>query len=268
MVKAGFIGCGNMGGTLASIAAKSNGGSNIFIADHHSEKLAQLRKAYGCSICTAVEAAQKSRFLFLGVKPQAMEKAAEEIRETLEARKKKPILVSMAAGLSIASIQALFGDYPVIRIMPNTPAAVGEGVILYCVDPRVTAEEEGLFYDLLRPAGVLMKLPEEKIDAGSAISGCGPAFVCLFIEAMIDAGVRTGLTRDQSRLLALQTFAGTAKLALDTGNDPAQLRAAVCSPAGSTIEGIVALEDCGARSAVLAAVDAAYERTKELGNAK
>ena len=268
MFKAGFIGCGNMGGTLASVAAKSIGGSNVFIADHHSEKLAQLKKAYGCTDCTAVEAAEKSRFLILGVKPQVMTNAADEIRETLLARKDSPVVVSMAAGMTVSAVSELLGGARVIRIMPNTPAAVGEGVILYCCDPRVTEEEESLFYDLLRPAGVLMKLPEEKIDAGSAISGCGPAFVCLLIEAMIDAGVRAGLPRDKARLLALQTFVGTSKLALQTGRDPAQLRAAVCSPAGSTIEGVVALEEYGARSAVLAAVDAAYQRTIELGKAK
>ena len=268
MYQAGFIGCGNMGGTLASVAAKSVGGSNVFLADHHSEKLAQLKKAYGCVTGTAVEAAQESRFLFLGVKPQVMGKAADEIRETLLARKDSPVLVSMAAGLSIASVSGLFGGARVIRIMPNTPAAVGEGVILYAVGPDITPEEEEQFYNLLRPAGLLVKLPEEKIDAGSAISGCGPAFVCLLIEAMIDAGVRTGLPHDTARLLALQTFVGTAKLTRETGRDPAALRAAVCSPAGSTIEGVVALEDLGARSAVLAAVDAAFERTKELGKTK
>jgi len=268
MYKAGFIGCGNMGGTLASVAAKSVGGSNVFLADHHSDKLAQLQKAYGCATGTAVEAAKKSRFLFLGVKPQAMGTAADEIRETLKKRKDSPVLVSMAAGLSVSTVSELFGCARVIRIMPNTPAAVGEGVILYCTSPEVTQEEEAQFYEMLRPAGLLVKLPEEKIDAGSALSGCGPAFVCLLIEAMIDAGVRTGLPYETARLLALQTFAGTAKLALETGREPASLRTAVCSPAGSTIEGVVALEDCGARSAVLAAVDAAFARTKELGKTK
>ncbi len=268
MYKAGFIGCGNMGGTLASVAAKSVGGAKVIIADHHSEKLAQLKKAYGCVAGTAVEAAAESRFLFLGVKPQVMGTAADEIRETLAARKDSPVVVSMAAGMTISAVSELLGGARVIRIMPNTPAAVGEGVILYCCDPGITAAEEEQFYELLKPAGLLMKLPEEKIDAGSAISGCGPAFVCLLVEAMTDAGVRCGLPRNQSKLLALQTFAGTARLALDTGRDPADLRAAVCSPAGSTIEGVVALEDCGARSAILAAVDAAYERTKELGKTK
>ena len=126
MFKAGFIGCGNMGGTLASVAAKSIGGSNVFIADHHSEKLAQLKKAYGCTDCTAVEAAEKSRFLFLGVKPQVMTNAADEIRETLLARKDSPVVVSMAAGMTVSAVSELLGGARVIRIMPNTPAAVGE----------------------------------------------------------------------------------------------------------------------------------------------
>ena len=109
------------------------------------------------------------------------------------------------------------------------------------------------------------KLPEEKIDAGSAITGCGPAFVCLLIEAMTDAGIRLGLPRDKAMLFAEQTFLGTAKLALDTKTEPSILRGAVCSPAGSTIEGIAALERLGARNAIFEAVSAAYKKTLELG---
>ena len=265
MYKAGFIGCGNMGGTLAAVAAKSAGGESILVADHNMEKLAALQSAYSCIRSTAVQAAAESGFVFLGVKPQVLKHAADEIREVLNARTDHFVIVSMAAGVTIAAVSDMLGGVPVIRIMPNTPAAVGEGVILYCSGEGVTESDESAFLALMDPAGLCVKLPEEKIDMGCAVTGCGPAFVCLLMEAMTDAGVRLGLPRDKALEFTLQTFAGTAKLSLQTGRDPAELRAAVCSPAGSTIEGVAALEKLGARNAMLEAVAAAYARTVELG---
>lgn len=265
MYKAGFIGCGNMGGTLAAVAAKSAGGGSILLADHNASKSGALRERYGCAVGTAAEVAENCGLIFLGVKPQVMAKAAEEIKAVLAARKEPYAVVSMAAGLTAESVSAMLGGAPVIRIMPNTPSAVGEGVILYSCGEGVTESDEAAMLELMRPAGALVKLEEAKIDAGSAVTGCGPAFVCLFIEAMTDAGVRCGLPHDKAQDFALRTFLGTAKLALETGEDPAALRAAVCSPAGSTIEGVAALESRGARAAVLEAVAASFKRTKELG---
>ena len=260
---AGFIGCGNMGGVLAAVAKKS--GASVLTADHNQSKLDALRSAHGCEPSTAEKIAQSCDMIFLGVKPQVMRKAAAEIRDILASRDGHFVVVSMAAGLAIADISDMLGGVPVIRIMPNTPAAVGEGVILYCPGEGVAPADEAALCALMAPAGVCVKLEEAKIDMGSAVTGCGPAFVCLLMEAMTDAGVRCGLPREKAELFALQTFAGTAKLALETGKDPAALRAAVCSPAGSTIEGVAALEKCGARNAVMEAVAAAYDRTKELG---
>ena len=262
-MKAGFIGCGNMGGVLAGVAAKS--GAKVFTADHHEEKLEALREKYGCVPAPAEEIAAACDYIFLGVKPQVFRKAAGEIAPILAGREDRFIIVSMAAGIAAADVSQMLRGADVIRIMPNTPSAVGEGVILYCTEGNVSESEEEAFRALMAPAGLCVKLDEGKIDMGSAISGCGPAFVCLMMEAMIDAGVRCGLPRDKASLFTLQTFAGTAKLALETGKDPAELRAAVCSPAGSTIEGVAALEKGGARSAMLEAVAAAYKRTKELG---
>lgn len=265
MYKAGFIGCGNMGGTLAAVAARSVGGEAVLTADHNAHKVEALHRDWGCVIGTAAQAATECRLLFLGVKPQVMERTCEALRPVLMKRKDHFVVVSMAAGMSAAAVSTLLGDAPVIRIMPNTPAAVGEGVILYCPGLGVSSDDEELFLALMKPAGVCAKLPEEKIDMGSALTGCGPAFVCLLVEAMTDAGVRCGLPHDLAQSFALQTFAGTAKLAIETKRDPAQLRAAVCSPAGSTIEGVAALEANGARFAMLEAVQAAYRRTVELG---
>jgi pyrroline-5-carboxylate reductase len=268
MYKAGFIGCGNMGGTLAAVAAKSVGGANILTADHFASKLEALEQSCGCVPGTATQVAEQCRVIFLGVKPQVLDNAAAEIRPILNRRTDHFVVVSMAAGQSLMTVSSLLGDAPVIRIMPNTPAGVGEGVILYTPGVGVTSEDEELFLELMKHAGVCAKLEEEKIDMGCALTGCGPAFVCLLMEAMTDAGVRCGLPYELSKTFALQTFAGTAKLALETGREPAALRAAVCSPAGSTIEGVVALERCGARNAMMEAVEAAYRRTVELGKGK
>lgn len=264
--KAGFIGCGHMGGALASVAAKSIGGGRVLAADHHPENLERLRSEAGVVPSSAADAAAQARFLFLGVKPQGMEKTAAELRDIAAARRDGSlVLVTMAAGMTIDRIASLFGGVPVIRIMPNTPAAVGEGVILYAVGEGVSEADEADFLSLMAPAGMVVRLEESKIDMGSALTGCGPAFVYLFIEGLIDGAVRCGLPRSKAEAFALQTAAGAAKLALETGRDPALLRGDVCSPAGSTIEGVASLEERGVRAAAIEAVTAAFRRTVELG---
>lgn len=264
--KAGFIGCGNMGGALAAVAAKSIGGGRVLTADRHADKLTALAKTHGVTPVPAATAAREARFLFLGVKPQGMETAAGEIRDVLARRERGSFtVVSMAAGMTAARVSELLGGAPVIRIMPNTPAAVGEGVILYCLGEGVTAADEEDFRALMAPAGLVVPLEEGKIDVGSAVTGCGPAFVYLFLEGLVDGGVRCGLPRDKATRFALQTVCGAARLALETGRDPALLRGDVCSPGGSTIEGVAVLEDRGVRAAALEAVTAAYRRTTELG---
>ena len=211
MMKAGFIGCGNMGGTLVAVASKSVGGESVLIVDHHKEKLSALKDVYGCVPGTFAQAAE-SEILFLGVKPQALCSVADELRDILKKLTKIPLIVSMLAGVSTSTISEKLGGVRVLRIMPNTPAAIGEGVILYCLGEGVTSEDEINFLDLMKPAGICVKLSEDKIDMGCAITGCGPAFVCLLMEAMVDAGVRCGLPRDKALLFVQQTFIGTAKL--------------------------------------------------------
>ena len=171
----------------------------------------------------------------------------------------------MAAGLSIARIQEMAGeDFPVIRIMPNTPASVGEGMIQYC-SSNVTAEEEEAFRKIMAPAGRLDAVPENLIDAASCVSGCGPAWVYQFIEALADGGVACGLPRDKALAYAAKMAEGTARLMLENHAHPGQLKDGVCSPGGTTIQGVRTLEDRGFRSAVIEAVIAAYEKTIALG---
>ena len=173
----------------------------------------------------------------------------------------------MAAGVEIATILNYIGkDLPVIRIMPNTPVSVGEGMILYtCKD--VLKEDEELFLSSFCKTGSFDKLTEDKIDAGCALSGCGPAFVYMFIEALSDAGVECGLPRDKALMYASQTLLGSAKLVLD-GSHPAVLKDAVCSPGGTTIAGVHALENGGFRGVAMNAVLKAYEKTLALKNQK
>ena len=200
------------------------------------------------------------------MKPQMMADLLAQIAPVLAARTDRFILVTMAAGLTMADIQAMAGGkYPVIRIMPNTPVAIGEGVVLYDATADVTEDELTLFCHALSEGGLLDRLPEHLIDAGSAVAGCGPAFADLFAEALADGGVANGLPRAKAQLYAAQMLKGAAALILESGQHPGQLKDAVCSPGGSTIAGVRALEQRAFRAAVMEAVEAAWKRNRELG---
>lgn len=264
-MKYGFIGTGNMGGALAKAVCASIGGKDVVLADRSPEKAEKLAETVGARVATAEEAALTCDCLFLGVKPQMMEEMLAGIKDAL-AKNGRVVLVSMAAGLSMAEILRMAGgDYPLIRIMPNTPASIGQGMILYDCTERVTEAQENEFLRAMSRAGRLDRLPEKLIDAGSAVSGCGPAFVFLMIEALADGGVECGLPRAKALTYAAQTLMGSAALLLETGEHPGALKDAVCSPGGTTIAGVHALESHGFRAAAMDAVCAAYRRTKELG---
>jgi pyrroline-5-carboxylate reductase len=193
---------------------------------------------------------------------------AEALAELAPALKKRSgyTLISMMAGVKTDKICACLGfDCAVIRIMPNTAVEVGEGMVLYTANESVSEQSEKAFLAFMAEAGELEKLPEHLIDAGTAVSGCGPAYVYMFIEALADGGVKCGLPRATALKLAEQTLLGAAKLAKETGRHPEELKDAVCSPAGSTIEGCFALEKGGFRASAVSAVSAAYERTCDLG---
>lgn len=262
----GFIGTGNMGGALARAVCRKIPPSRVLLANRTAEKALALAKELGCGAAESNAAlAEKAGFLFLGVKPQMMADLLREIRPVLARRSSRFSLVTMAAGVSIADVRRLSGgDYPVIRIMPNTPASIGEGMILYAAD-GVSGAELQEFLSAMSGAGRLSELPEALIDAGSAVSGCGPAFVDLFLEALADGGVACGLPRAKALEFAAQMTAGSAKLALESGKHPGELKDAVCSPGGTTIQGVRTLEEAGFRGAVTDAVIAAYEKTLELG---
>ncbi len=260
--KIGFIGCGNMGGALVTAAAKSIDGAKIAVCDFDKTKTDKFHQEYGVVVTNAKDIAKNADFVLLAVKPQVMASAIADFASELQARTDVTV-ITIAAGLSISAIRSFIGaDLPVIRIMPNTPVALGTGMILYTLAGiNATAERE--FLSIFEKAGVFDKIPEDKIDAGSALSGCGPAFVYAFAEALADGAVECGVPRDKAALYAAQTLLGAAEMLLEFGH-PADLKDAVCSPGGTTIAGIHALEKAGFRGATIEAVTAAYKRTLEL----
>ena len=261
MYKIGFIGCGNMGGALITAAAKTVNGADIAVCDQDQAKLEKYT-AYGAVALSAEALVQQSKFVVLGVKPQVMESALAPLKNAFQAREDVTV-ITMAAGLSISAIRSFVGkDLPVIRIMPNTPVTLGEGMILYATD-GVSEETEADFLTAFSKAGIFDKIPEEAIDAGSALSGCGPAFVYAFAEALIDGAMQIGVPQEKAELYTAQTLLGAAKMLQAYGN-PADLRKAVCSPGGTTLAGIHALSEADFHKIAGGAVTSAYKRTLEL----
>ncbi len=259
---AGFIGCGNMGGALVRAAAKAVGGDKIAVCDHNENKVTLL-----CSECGTVKLEfedifNECKFVFLGMKPQKIEESLADHINLIN--NSKSTIVTMAAATELFFFYHYLGiTRPLIRIMPNTPCAVGSGMIQYSCTEDVDESTENEFKDLLAFAGKLDKLKEGMIDAASAVSGCGPAFAFIFAEALADAGVECGLPRDKALLYASQMLKGSAELLL-LGENPGKLKDNVCSPGGTTIAGVHALEESGFRAAVMNAVVASYKRTLEL----
>ena len=258
----GFIGCGNMGGALVAACAKSVDGKSIAVCDFDQSKVEKFEKECGVVGTTAQDIAQNAQFIVLAVKPQVMQSAIADFADVLRERKDCTV-ITMAAGLSIDAIRSYIGaDFPVIRIMPNTPAMVGEGMILYSL-ADVDESAETAFLSAFAKAGKFDKIPESLIDAGSALSGCGPAFVYAFAHALVKGAVECGVPEEKAFSYATQTMIGAAKM-LEAYGDPQTLIKNVCSPGGTTIEGIKALESAEFDKIASSAVTAAYKRTLEL----
>lgn len=267
MNEIGFIGCGNMGGAIARAVCAAADPGRVFLANRTPAKAEALAAQLQCNTASNEAVFAGCELIFLGVKPQMMADVLAAAAPVLAAREDRFVLATMAAGLTIDRIRRLAGgDYPVIRIMPNTPAAIGKGMIQYCA-AGVTEAETREFCRLLQAAGRLDPLPEGLIDAASSVSGCGPAFAYQFIEALADGGVACGLPRAKAVEYAAQMLAGSAQMVLESGQHPGALKDAVCSPGGSTIQGVRTLEQRAFRGAVTDAVIAAYEKNRDLGKA-
>lgn len=258
----GFIGCGNMGGAVAQ--ALSHSTKSILISDR-SGKAAALAETLGIGYTDNATIAAECDMIFLCVKPHMMKDMLLPLQSVLAQR--KPVLITMAAAITVASIEAFVGTpLPVIRMMPNTPTAIGKGVIQYCHNELVSEAALRIWLDDMAPCGLLDPLDENLIDAASALSGSGPAYMYILLESLADGAVACGIPRAKAMDYAAMTMAGAAEMYLQTHTHPGALKDAVCSPGGSTIAGIRALEQHGFRGAVMDCVMATYLRNKELGS--
>ena len=260
-MKYGFIGCGNMGGAIAKALRQQT--AEIMIADPapNAKALAESLDAVYTDNATLVSSCDR---IFLAVKPQMMKGMLAPLQTLLA--EKKPLLITMAAGLEISTIREFVScDLPIIRIMPNTPVAIGKGMIQYCRNELVSDEILADWLKDMRNCGRLDALDEKLIDAAAALSGAGPAFMYMFIEALADGAVACGIPRAKAYEYAAATMAGSAELVLASGQHPGALKDAVCSPGGSTIAGVRALEQHGFRAAAMDCIIAACNRNKELG---
>ena len=259
-MKYGFLGCGNMGSAIVRAICQKT--KDIVITDRSGKAQAiadELGIAYGDS--TAVAACD---VVFLAVKPQMMQQAVEPIKQILQ--QKKPLLITMAAGLKLEAIENMVGQrLPIIRIMPNTPASVGMGMTLYCCNDLVTDNQLAQFLFDMATTGKLDCIAENLIDSAGVVSGCGPAYIYVFAEALADGAVACGVPRAKALEYAAVTLLGAGKMLLETGLHPGILKDNVCSPGGSTIAGINVLEQDGFRGTVMDCVKASFERNKELG---
>ena len=260
-MKYGFLGCGNMGGAIARALSKKT--KNIAVSDR-SGKAKQLAQELGVAYSDNASIASSCDRIFLAVKPHMMKDLLLPLRDTLIQR--RPLLITMAAGLEIRQIEEFAGTHlPVIRIMPNMPTSVGKGVIPYCANDLVAEDMKVDWLEDMSRCGLLDALEERLMDAASALSGSGPAYLYLMLEAMADGGVACGLPRAKALDYAAMTMAGAAEIYLSTHTHPGALKDAVCSPGGSTIAGVRVLEERGFRGAAMDCVCAAYAKNKELG---
>jgi pyrroline-5-carboxylate reductase len=262
----GFIGAGKMATALARglCAAGMAAPERIVASDVLPAARRQFADETGArSTDSNVEVAKSCDVLVLAVKPQQFGAMLAELAPHVEP---KHLVVSIAAGVPIETMaQGLGRDRRLVRVMPNTPCLVSASASAYCMGGAATAEDAELVQRLLASVGRAFPLPEHLLDAVTGLSGSGPAYVCLVIEALADGGVRMGLPRDVAQALAAQTVLGTARMVLEIGQHPAALKDAVASPGGTTIAGLHELERGGLRAALINAVEAATRRSQELG---
>ena len=266
--KAGFIGCGSMGGALVRALVKAIPAERIAVSGKSTVRADRLAAELGVVSTSMEDIVKNSEWLFLATKPQTFPKVLTEISGMLKKRTDRFVLVSVAAGLEMKTVLSyLENDCPLIRIMPNTPVGVGAGMTMYCCSALITDRDREEFADLMAFSGIMDEVDEKLMDAGCAVAGCGPAFAFLFIEALADGGVKCGLPRQKALQYAAQTVLGSAELLLQSGKHPGVLKDEVCSPGGSTIEGVMSLEEKGFRGAAAGAVAAAFEKNRKLGKA-
>ncbi len=261
-MKYGFIGCGNMGGALALALSKAT--KDIMLSDKDTEKAKALAEKLGVAFGNNTDVVKNCERIFFGVKPQVMADMISEIKGGL--KNKNTVIITMAAGIKTETVKENIGiNLPIIRIMPNTPVSVEKGLILYCTNG---IEDNSLIEDFkndMRFAGMADEISEDLMDAGCSLSGCGPAFMYMFASALAKGAAECGIESGKAIKYAAQTMLGSAEMMLKSGIDPEILKKNVCSPGGSTIEGVKALESANLEKIGISAVKSAYKRNMELG---
>ncbi|HTI52025.1 MAG TPA: pyrroline-5-carboxylate reductase [Planctomycetaceae bacterium] len=265
----GFIGAGKMATALAQGLCRAGMArpEDIAASDVIPAARQEFAAQTGGTACDSNrEIVERADILVLAVKPQHFRGVLTEISPHLGPRH---LVISIAAGIPLATMTGVLGpERRLVRVMPNTPCLVGASASAYCLGGAATAEDGNLVEQLLSAVGMAVALPEPLLDAVTGLSGSGPAFVCLVIEALADGGVKAGLSREVALKLAAQTVLGTARMVLETGQHPAVLKDAVASPAGTTIAGLHELERGGLRGCLMNAVDAAARRSRELAQSQ
>ncbi|EDS76957.1 pyrroline-5-carboxylate reductase [Clostridium massiliodielmoense] len=263
--KIGFIGCGNMGSAMIKGIVKSKlvDSKNIIASDHFIEKLEAMKEEIGILVTDDNnEVADFADVLFLSVKPNMYKSVIEGIKDTV---KKETIIVTIAAGVDIKTTEVNFGrDIKVVRVMPNTPALVGEGMSALCPNANITDEELKEIVKLFECFSKVEVIEEKYINAVTALTGSSPAYVYMFIEALADGAVLEGLPRDKAYKMAAQAVLGSAKMVLETGKHPGALKDDVCSPGGTTIEAVYSLEKSGFRAAVIESIEKCVRKAESM----
>ncbi|TNF54207.1 pyrroline-5-carboxylate reductase [bacterium] len=260
-MKIGFIGGGNMASAIIK-GMTAKGLIDILVSDPSEEKRSHLQKHFGIhTTASNSEVVSSSDIIILAVKPQNIHEVINNIRKDVTEGK---TVISIAAGISLDYLSSQLKTKKIIRVMPNTPALVQEGMTVISLSENISERDIAAVKDIFLSIGHVIMLPEKYMNAVTALSGSGPAFFALFIESMLEAGVNMGLTRNDALALIIQTAAGTSKL-LEGGMSPLELRKMVTSPGGTTAAGLRVFEEKGFQSTVMAAVEAAESRARELG---
>ena len=259
-----ILGAGKMGEALLSGMLRAGvAPAGVIAAVRRRDRAEALRDSYGIEVTSAGEAAGKAETLVITVKPQDMETLLAEISPVVT---RDQLVISVAAGITTSYIgRRMSADVPVVRVMSNTPVLVDEAMSVISAGPHATEQHLRRAEELLRPVGKVLRIPESQQDAATALSGSGPAYVYFLVEAMVDAGILLGMPRQNALEMVKQAVYGAATMLRDSGEHPVLLREAVTSPGGTTINAIRELERHGVRAAVLAAIEAARDRGRELG---
>ncbi len=260
MSNIGFIGAGNMGYAMLKGALSSISPENVGVTDRSFDKAESIAQETGVRHFESnADCVKNCKYVVFSIKPQVYENVVDEIRKYVDDSK---IIISLAPNVSIEMLNGKFGkNVRVVRLMPNTPALVGEGMTGYCYDDALFNEEEKTFLaDLFNSFGKAVKVSEKIMSAVVCASGSSPAYVFMFIEALADSVVKYGMSRDDAYTFVAQTVLGSAKMVLESGEHPGVLKDRVCSPGGTTIRAVEKLEECGLRNALFKATEACYNK--------